>query len=461
MRWYPALLVVAASLLASSDALSSAADLAEVSSTAAVASIVTETTARQFLRADKTDAEAKDGDADVDSEDRVVPESLKSLNTFKSIKKTFSRAGRTFSEHVSPVLPLKARLQVWAKNEKSVEFVRQELMLSTLDDLTEAARKKTTKFKFYDDFVTSQLPVWTKKQLTPTEVKEELGLLNLADNVLERHPNFKYYDEYLNSQALVWVKDEVTLNDALMRLGLNTLAEAERTKALNFKYYEEFVANQIRVWLRDDASVMEVMGKFHLNGLSAEAVLAHPNYGDYKYFVKRKLKEWAEDWTSYDDVSKRLGLEGLAGRTLEMHPNFLFFNKYKKKGEEYLLHGWLKQRRTTFDIWQMLKLFDYRDIKLRTSKPYKVYEKYVNLLDDYILKLTMENAEIPPNLVSKEASVRELQIKTQIWTKNLRPEDYVKNQLGLKNLEGDELKAAPNYEFYDYYLKGRVHIKKE
>lgn len=109
----------------------------------------------------------------------------------------------------------------------------------------------------------------------------------------------------------------------------------------------------------------------------------------------------------------------------------------------------------------MLKLSDYRDIKLRTSKPYKVYEKYVNLLDDYILKLTMENAEIPPNLVSKEASVRELQIKTQIWTKNLRPEDYVKNQLGLKNLEGDELKAAPNYEFYDYYLKGRVHIKKE
>ncbi|KAE9313617.1 hypothetical protein PF008_g19687 [Phytophthora fragariae] len=449
MLWRRVLLVVAASLLASSDALSS-------TSTAAGASIAIE---RRFLRAERTTSvDNVHDEANDDSEDRVLvrPETLEKISTLKSFKRSMTRAAKSLSDQVSPMLPIKTKLKVWASNEKSLDFVRKELKL---DDLAGDALKAAPNFKYYDDFVTSQLPVWAKKQLTPNEVKAELGLDDLADAALIANPNFKYYNEFLNAQVLVWGKEKLSVDDVVVRLGLNTLSGRARTEAVNFEYYDEFVVNQLRTWLKDNqVTVLGVMAKLNLGELSGEALLSHPNYQYYKRFVKSKLKLWAENSVPRSDVKAKLGLENLRGRTLESHPNFTFFQKYIAEQYEYQLDGWLKQGLSTFDIWQKLELEGVHALLLRPSGVYRVYQDYVNLMDDYVLKLMRRGFDVP-DLISKEASEGELLLKTQIWTSAKRPEEYVKFALGLKGLEGDILTAAPNYKFYEYYLEGLPHIK--
>ncbi|KAE8961891.1 hypothetical protein PR003_g29828 [Phytophthora rubi] len=450
MLWRRVLLVVAASLLASSDALSS-------TSTAAGASIAIE---RRFLRAERTTSvDNVHDEANDDSEDRVPvrPETLEKISTFKSFKRSMTRAAKSLSDQVSPMLPIKTKLKVWASNEKSLDFVRKELKL---DDLAGDALKAAPNFKYYDDFVTSQLPVWAKKQLTPNEVKAELGLDDLADAALIANPNFKYYDEFLNAQVLVWGKEKLSVDDVVVRLGLNTLTGAARTEAANYKYFDEFMVNQLRTWLKDnEVTVLDVMAKLHLDKLSAEAVRSHPNYSYYKYFVKSKLKSWAADWVDADTVIARLGLENLAGKTLEMHPNFIFLQKYDTKGVMYQLGGWRDQGRSTYYIWKRLQLSRYKPTRLRQSRQFEVYTNYVNMLDDYIIKLKKAGAKIPPNLISNSEDHVELRLKTHIRTKAKRSEEYMLDSLGLKGLTGDDLKNAPNYKHYEYYLDARVHIK--
>ncbi|KAG6604679.1 putative secreted RxLR effector protein [Phytophthora cinnamomi] len=462
MLWYRVLFAVAVTLLTSSEAL---AGLVEVPAAIAVSP-------RRSLRADKradvdniASHDDNGGVADDNTEERVIPESLKSLKTFKTIKslktlktikQTMSQASKTFNEQISPLLSMKARVKIWSKNEKPLDFVKKQL---GIEHLSEAAFLAAPNFKYYDDFVTSQRPVWTKKQLTPTEVKAELGLENLADAALTSNPNFKYYDEYLNGQVLVWGKEDLGVDVVLGRLGLSTLAGTARTEAANYKYYEEFVANQIRTWLKDDESVFEVMAKLNLNRLSGEALLSHPNYPFYKYFVKSKLKIWAANWVSYDAVAARLGLENLAGPALKMHPNYIFYEKYLVKGRDYQFDGWLKQRRSTYNLWQQLGLERYHPTVIRRTVQFEAYKEYVNMVDDYVLNLRENGAKVPQNLITTGVSDRELRMKTQIWTSAKRPEEYIKYSLGLKGLEGDALKAAPTYKFFEYYLDARKHIK--
>ncbi|KAE8996382.1 hypothetical protein PR003_g18372 [Phytophthora rubi] len=470
MPWYRIVFVVAVSLLVSSDAVlttkeSDEIKLPTVALTATVNSvntIITETNKRRYLREDELssiDGSIKSIDRRDDAPEEPGARAIESFNTLSRVKTMsgeISRTSKWLSEKVSQALPMKWRLRVWAKNEKSLDFVKKELGLEHLSaDLLRAAPN----FKYYDDYVTSQLPVWAKKQLTPTEVKAELGLEDLVDAALMTNPNFKYYDEFLKTQVRAWGEEKISVDDVLVRLGLNTLSGRARTEAVNFEYYDEFVVNQLRTWLKDNqVTVLGVMAKLNLGELSGEALLSHPNYQYYKRFVKSKLKLWAENSVPRSDVKAKLGLENLRGRTLESHPNFTFFQKYIAKQYEYQLDGWLKQGLSTFDIWQKLELDRVHVLLLRQSGVYRIYQDYVNLMDDYVLKLMRRGFDVP-DLISKEASERELLLKTQIWTSAKRPEEYVKFALGLKGLEGDMLTAAPNYKFYEYYLEGLPHIK--
>ncbi|KAG6604678.1 Serine/threonine protein kinase [Phytophthora cinnamomi] len=82
-----------------------------------------------------------------DSTVRVLPESIKSLNTFRSLKRIVTRATKKLSEHVSLMLPMKSRIQVWIKNEKP-HLVKMQL---GMEHLSEAAFQAAPNFKYYDD----------------------------------------------------------------------------------------------------------------------------------------------------------------------------------------------------------------------------------------------------------------------------------------------------------------------
>ncbi|KAG3016891.1 hypothetical protein PC120_g11359 [Phytophthora cactorum] len=397
MRWYRVLLAAAASFLATSDSLSASKISNLVASPATLASgnsIVAESTKRRFLRAENPDnADSysfKDSDHGNDAsevnaahmnglEDRVggaeALAKLKSLQTFKSISRTVSKATNSFSEKISPALPIKSRLQVWSNNGKSVSFVRKELGMDGLDD---ALLTQAKNFQFYDDYVTSQLPVWAKRELTPDEVVSELGLRGLSGAELMSNPNFKYYDEFLVQQALVWAKKDVDVDAILVRLGLNTLPAAARPEAVNYKYYEEFVVGLMRSWMEKGVPVTEVMAKFKLDKLTGAALLSHPNYKYYKNYVKNHLKAWATNGESLDDVAVWLGLENLQGKMLEAHPNFVFLKKY-----------WTTSTKYTESSGLCAKILKHNDL---------------------------------PRMTRKDATPEELQEKTFIWTSMRRPE---------------------------------------
>ncbi|KAG7384963.1 hypothetical protein PHYPSEUDO_002045 [Phytophthora pseudosyringae] len=478
MRWYRVVFIAAVFVQASCDALS-ATDLVKISTVASTVtllsanSIVGESSRRRLLRVDKSASVDSysfkdidrggngDGGAEVDirtandSEERGgAIEKLKSLKTFKSL----SRAANTFSNKISPALPIKSKLQVWSNNGKSVDFVKKEL---GLDELAGAAFTQAKNFKYYDDFVTTQLPIWAKNELTPDEVVARLGLQGLSGVALTSNPNFKYYDEFVTKQALVWSKQDLSVGSVLVRLGLDTLAGAARTEAANYKYYNEFVISQMRTWVANDVSVTDVMAKLKLDKLTGDAFLSHPNYVYYKSFVKSKLRTWAMDGESLDDVVLKLGLEGLPGKMLETHPNYKFLVKYWEKREQYLEEGWLKQGVTTFDIWKKYEVGRVHPSMLRRSDSYEAYKKYVTFIDDYIIGLHERGFKFYelPRLTSKAATPEELHQKTLIWTSAKRPEWYVKFSLGLDGLGENALKESPNYKFYVYYLTGVEFIK--
>lgn len=169
-----------------------------------------------------------------------------------------SKLSNSFSEKVSPALPINTRLEIWSKNGKSLDFVKKQLKL---DQLSTTAFTTASNYKYYDDFVTSQLPIWRKKELTPDEDMVYLGLEKLPGDVLTASPNFKYYDEFVSGQALVWGKNDLSTDDVLVRLGLNTLTGAARTDAVNYKYYDEFVVNQMRSWMNSNLALDDVMAK--------------------------------------------------------------------------------------------------------------------------------------------------------------------------------------------------------
>ncbi|KAL4146582.1 hypothetical protein PRNP1_012446 [Phytophthora ramorum] len=394
-----------------------------------------------------------------DAEDRAGGEgalkALKSSKTFKSLQKTMAKTANSFSEKVSPALPLKSRLQIWSNNEKPLDFVKKKL---GLDQVLAAAFTGAKNYKLYDDYVTSQLPIWAKKELTPDEVMEKLGIEKLSGEALTSNPNFKYFDEFVSAQTLVWGKKDLSTEDVLVRLGLNTLSGTARTDAVNHKYYDEFVINQMRSWLKTDVSLGDAMVKLKLDKLSGDALLSHPNYGYYKSFVTNKLKSWATDESTFDDILASLGLTNLKGTALESHPNYTFLAKFMKNMSEYRQEAWLKQKLSTFDIWQKLEVHRVRPTIRRSSSVYGIYKKYVNMMDDYIID-QMTSGFTVPKLISKDATLVELQAKTLIWVEAKRPEWYVKYSLGLDDLEGEALKEAANFRFLERYLEGIKHMK--
>ncbi|ETM56773.1 hypothetical protein L914_00308 [Phytophthora nicotianae] len=443
MRWCGVLLVVVASFLVTGGAL-----LASKFPTR-------ESTTKRFLRADNPGSYSfkginrVNGDFEEDSastdnlEERAggvgILEKIKTLKAFKSISRGVAKATNSFSEKISQALPIKSKLQVWSNNGKSVSFVRKELGMDGLDSARLTLAKN---FKFYDDYVTSQLPLWANKQLTPREVASKLSFRGLSGAV-RSNPNFKYYDEYLVQQALVWAKKDADVDKILVRLGLNLVPAAERSQAVNNKYYDEFVAGLLRTWKEKDVPVTEVMTKLKLDQLTGEALLPHPNYKYYKNYVKNNLKAWATKGDSLDDVAVRLGLDNLQGKRLEAHPNFVFLEKYWTKRGKYQENGWLKQGMTS------------------QSATYEAYEKYVNLIDDHIIRLHKRGFQDDqlPRLISKDATADELREKTIIWIKMKRPEWYVKFSLGLDGLGENALKEAHNFQFYKYYIDSTNAVK--
>ncbi|KAG1698153.1 hypothetical protein DVH05_015143 [Phytophthora capsici] len=397
--------------------------------------------------------DVEDGNADERAGEKEVIKKLTSSKTMKKLSRSVTKAANSFSEKISPALPIKAKLQVWSNTGKSVQFVRQELGLT---DLAEAALKKTQSFKYYDDFVTSQLPIWAKKDLTPDEVIEQLGMKGLPAAWFKADPNFKYYDNYLKARVPYWSKNNVEVGDVVKMLNLNTLTGAARREAVNFQYYDDFLVSQLRVWIDKDLPVGTVMAKLDLDKLTGKEILAHPNYEYYKYFVKNRLKAWATEGTSLDDVAVKLGMGDLHGQVLKAHPNFQFLEKYQAKAFQYQQEGWLKQGVTTFDMWNDLQVYRVPMSILRKSNTYNTYKNYVNVVDNYIIRMRekgvpMENL---PRLTSKDATPHELREKTLIWTSAKRPEWYVKFALGLDGLDENALKEAANYQFYAYYLQG-------
>ncbi|GMF09963.1 unnamed protein product [Phytophthora lilii] len=151
-----------------------------------------------------------------------------------------SKASRKLSDKILSALPMKQNFKFGPRTKKSLEFVKNELGMNHLatTELTSAQN-----YKYYDDFVISQLPIWAKKELTPVEVMDLLDLKQLSGIELKSKPNFKYYDEFMNTQVLVWGKEDLSVSDVLIRLGLDTLRGAARTEAVNYKYYDEFLVN--------------------------------------------------------------------------------------------------------------------------------------------------------------------------------------------------------------------------
>ncbi|KAG3016896.1 hypothetical protein PC128_g14525 [Phytophthora cactorum] len=489
MWWCHVLLVASVSFLASNDFLLEVKTLTAASPASLVSAnlFATETTQRRFLRTENTggysfqDIDRGDGinsDFEVDKrhtkgrEERAgetAPlQKLKSLNTFgrrkslktlKSLSRTVSKATNSFSEKISPALPIESRLRIWFNNKKSVSFVRKELRLDGLDGdaLTQAKN-----FQFYDDYVTSQLPVWAKRELTPDEVVSELGLHGLSGAALTSNPNFKYYDEFLVQQALVWAKKDVDVDAILVRLGLNTLPAAARPEAVNYKYYEEFVAGLMRSWMEKGVPVIEVMAKFKLDKLTGAALLSHPNYKYYKNYVKNNLKAWAADLKSLEYVVDKLGLKAPRGKVHKGHPNIVFLEKLRSHADKYRERLWLKQGVTSYDAWIRLEVDRVRETMRRDSDTYKAYENYVNLIDDYIIRLKTKGAKDTelPRMTRDDASELELYHKTLIWAAKERPEWYVKFSLGLDGMDETALKGAANYKHYKSYL-GAVNAAKD
>ncbi|KAK1933839.1 hypothetical protein P3T76_011599 [Phytophthora citrophthora] len=443
MRWYRVLLIAVVSFVISAEQGNSL-----------------RATATRSLRGNAVNYSFKDVDEGPSSDtDERVPvgemgaiNKLKSSKTLKKFTRSMTKAANSFSEKISPALPIKAKLQVWSNNGKSVKFVRDELKLT---DLAEAAAQQTQNFKYYDDFVTSQLPIWAKEDLTPNEVIEKLGMKGPLDAWFKADPNFKYYDNYLKARVPYWSRNNVEVGDVVKMLNLNTLTAAARRDAVNFQYYDDFVASQLRIWIDKDLPVGTVMAKLDLDKLTTTEILAHPNYPYYKYFVKDRLKAWATEGTKIDDVAVKLGMGDLQGQVLKAHPNFRFLEKYNAKAIQYQEEGWLKQGRTTFDIWKLLEVQRVPLSILRTSKTYDAYRQYVNVIDNYIIRMRKKGVAMDelPRLTSKDATVNELKEKTLIWTSAKRPEWYVKFALGLDGLGENALKEAANYQFYAYYLK--------
>ncbi|ETO73068.1 hypothetical protein F444_10975 [Phytophthora nicotianae P1976] len=379
-------------------------------------------------------------------------EKFKHSKTFKALSRSMSKATNTFSEKISSALPMKSKLKVWSNNGKSVSFVRKELEMDKLDD---ALLTQAKNFQFYDDYVTLQLPVWAKNELTPKEVIAELGLQGLSGAALTSNPNFKYYDEYLVKQALVWAKKDLDVDDILVSLDLNIIPVAVRSKAVNFKYYEEFVAGLMRSWTDNDVSVIDVMKKLKLNKLTGETLEKHPNYKYYKNYVKNNLKAWAADLKSYEFVVAKLGLRGKRGELLQTHQNVVFLEKLKKSADRYREKIWLQQSVTSYEAWKRLELERVHAITRPNSPTYAMYEHYVNLVDDAMVKLIESGEKNLPKLIDTNASPKELSVKAYIWAEKQRPEWYVKFSLGLEKLDETALKDAANYVYYMRYLDAK------
>ncbi|ETM98524.1 hypothetical protein PPTG_19479 [Phytophthora nicotianae INRA-310] len=479
MRWYHVLLILVSSFQTISNAFSTSpiTTVASPAHSISTSFAVTETARRRLLRVvNRANAESNsfkdvgygENTGDVsgysgydkssikDLEERVTGteafQKLKSSKTFKSFSQGVTKATNTFSVKISPALPMKAKLQVWSNNGKSVSFVRKELGMDKLDD---ALLKQAKNFQFYDDYVTSQLPIWAKNELTLDDIVSQLGLRGLSGSDLTSNPNFKYYDQYLEHQALVWATKDLDLDDVLVRLDLNILPAAERLGAVNFKFYEEFVAGLMRSWMEKGTPLDDVMAKLKLDKLTGEELLKHPNYRYYKNHVKNYLRVWAFNGESLDDVAVWLGLENMQGKLLESQPNYAFLKKYWDKSTKYEEQEMLKRRITSFQVWDDLQVFRVKQSRRKNSETYKAYKHYVNLIDDYIIRLKDRGftEDELPRMTSKNAAPDEMMEKTYIWTQMRRPEWYVKFSLGLDGLGENALKEAANFQYYEYYLR--------
>ncbi|OWZ06867.1 RxLR effector protein [Phytophthora megakarya] len=479
MRWYPIFLVEVVYLLVYfiSVSIATVSNQNKVLPANSISSI-NESPNGRVLRNDISTNEVRDPVKDIDDKDSDGTNSLKHddwvdkmnashsdmraggiiipevdpLKVVNSLSHTIPKVTKSFAEEMAPIM-MKLKLHVWAENGKSATFVQKEL---GLNELWGAAFTGAANFKYYDDYVVSQLPIWAKKGLTLDEVIAQLDLRGLPADIFKASPDFKYYDQFVSAQALEWSKKDLPVDDVLLKLGMNTIPEVARTKAVNFKYYEEFVISKMKVWVAKNVPVSDVMANLKLDQLTGNALLSDLNYPFYKSYVNTKLRSWATDGVPPEEVLVKLGLRNLRGRTLTTHPNYVFFDKYLRKGATYQEEGWLKQSRSTYDIWNMLQVYRVHPTKRKTSTVYEVYKHYVNLMDDYIVELGELGFPIP-NMISKEASRIELQEKTFIWTSSKRPGWYVKYSLGLEGLGDEALKKSANYEFYEYYLKGLKH----
>ncbi|GMF60794.1 unnamed protein product [Phytophthora fragariaefolia] len=177
-----------------------------------------------------------------------------------------------------------------------------------------------------------------------------------------------------------------------------------------------------------------------------------------------KVRWWLERKKSDSYVVEALKLKNLKGDDLLKAPNYKYLKFFREKSEEYLLNKWLKKEFTTYQVWMEKGLKDITDpkdlAKIKKTDNFRVYKRYVNDFDTYVLR-TMKAGYIPPRMmVSFGTSNAEMVARTEIMAESGRSAAYAKLALGMSPpgkpatvLYGNALETNPAFPYFQFFLR--------
>ncbi|GMF36336.1 unnamed protein product [Phytophthora lilii] len=154
-----------------------------------------------------------------------------------------------------------------------------------------------------------------------------------------------------------------------------------------------------------------------------------------KGFWKRvKVEWWLQMGTADDNVKAKLKLTGLKGKDLTSHKNFKRYKQFANKAENYRLNQWLRNKFTTYDAWNTLKL-----PQANSGFRRKVKAGY----------------NPPAKMVSREATEVEMTLRTLIMARSKVEDNFAKLALGLMEpgkplttLKGSALTSSSDYKYF-------------
>ncbi|GMF28741.1 unnamed protein product [Phytophthora fragariaefolia] len=139
-------------------------------------------------------------------------------------------------------------------------------------------------------------------------------------------------------------------------------------------------------------------------------------------------------------------------------------NTSEKKAEEYLLNKWLRKEFTTYQVWSEKGLqatTSPKDLfKIKNSDNFRVYKRYVNDFDTYVLRIMKAGYDPPRIMVSYGASKAAMVARTEIMAEAGRSAAYAKLALGMIQpgtpihvLSGGALETNAAFPFFQLFLK--------